>query len=44
MTTKFTFLLVAKKRGGGGEFEEGGEGWGGRLFGEEGFIKGSFIE
>ena len=43
MTTKFIFLSVAKK-GGGGEFEEGGEGWGGRLFGEEGFIKGSFIE
>ena len=42
MTTKFIFLSVAKKRG--GEFEEGGEGWDGRLFGEEGFIKGSFIE
>lgn len=42
MTTKFIFLSVGKKRGGG--IEEGGEGWDGRLFGEEGFIKGSFIE
>ena len=42
MTTKFIFLLVGKKRGGG--IEKGGEGWDGRLFREEGFIKGGFIE
>lgn len=30
MTTKFIFLLVGKKRGGG--IEEGGEGRNGRLF------------
>lgn len=41
MTTKFIFLSVGIK---GGGIEEGGEGWDGRLFGEEGFIKGSFIE
>ena len=42
MTTKFIFLSVGKKRGRG--IEEGGEGRDGRLFGEEGFIKGGFIE